>query len=102
MANSSRTKKFRSVIIGLLLSLMLLGAGLRVSNAWAQSQMMQNFQELFERSQKEKKGLTFYVHGQTIAGVVAKIIGTEAVEIRNQTFSRIIIRLDRIDALAIN
>lgn len=60
------------------------------------------FQELFDLSQKEKKGLTFYVQGQTIPGVVTKMIGEDAVEVRNQTSSRIIIRLDRIDAVAAN
>ena len=62
----------------------------------------QAFQELFDYSQKEKKGLTFYVQGQTIPGVVTKMIGDDAVEVRNQTSTRIIIRLDRIDAVAAN
>ena len=70
--------------------------------ASAQSQITQSFRELLERSEKDKKGLTFYVKGQTISGIVVKVIGTDAVEVRNQTFSRIIIRLDSIDALAIN
>jgi endonuclease YncB( thermonuclease family) len=60
------------------------------------------FQELFDYSQKEKKGLTFFVQGQTIPGVVTKLVGDDAIEVRNQTSSRIIIRLDRIDAVAAN
>ncbi|MBM4255558.1 MAG: hypothetical protein FJ147_06630 [Deltaproteobacteria bacterium] len=66
------------------------------------AKVSQVFQELLDYSLKEKKGLTFYVHGQTIAGVVTKIISEEAVEVRNQTSSRIIIRLDRVDAVAAN
>ena len=62
----------------------------------------QAFQELFDYSQKEKKGLTFFVQGQTIPGVVTKMIGDDAIEVRNQTSNRIIIRLDRIDAVAAN
>ena len=62
----------------------------------------QAFQELFDYSQKEKKGLTFFIQGQTIAGVVTKIIGDDAIEVRNQSSNRIIIRLDRIDAVAAN
>ena len=62
---------------------------------------MQSYRELLERSEKEKKGLVFYVKGQTISGIVVKI-STDAVEIRNQTYSRIIIRLDSIDAVAMN
>jgi hypothetical protein len=62
----------------------------------------QAYQELFAISQKDKKGLTFYLRGQQIGGSVTKVIGTDAVEIRNQSHSRIIIRLDQIDAVAIN
>jgi len=68
---------------------------------FAQTQSVQSYRELFDRSEKEKKGLVFYVRGQTISGIVVKI-GTDAVEIRNQTHSRIIIRLDSIDAVAMN
>ena len=42
-----------------------------------------------------------YVKGQTIPGVFSKI-GADTVEVRNQTYGRIIIRLDSIDAVAIN
>lgn len=73
-----------------------------ISIASAQSQSAQAFRELIERSEKDKKGITFYVRGQTISGIVVKINGNEAVEVRNQTFSRVIIKLDSIDALAIN
>jgi hypothetical protein len=68
----------------------------------ALGQVSQGYQELFERSQKEKKGLTFFVRGQTISGAVVRLIGNEGVEVRNQTYSRIIIRIESIDALAIN
>jgi hypothetical protein len=93
MAKTSSNITFGRAVTALLLCLVLLGSVL-IGSAWAQSQTMQSYQELFERSQKEKKGLTFYVDGQTISGVVVKLIGTEAVEIRNQTYSRIIIRLE--------
>ena len=68
----------------------------------APTKATQPFQELFDYSLKEKKGLTFYVQGQTIPGVVTKMIGDDAVEVRNQTSSRLIIRLDRIDAVGTN
>ena len=42
----------------------------------------------------------FYVKGQTIPGIVVKI-GADIVEVRNQTYGRIIIRLDIIDAVAL-
>lgn len=60
------------------------------------------FQELFDYSLKEKKGVTFSVQGQTIPGIVTTMVGEDAIEVRNQTSSRIIIRVDRIDAVAAN
>ena len=60
------------------------------------------FSDLFESSMKEKKGLTFYLKGQTIAGIVTKILSQHAIEVRNQTHSRIVIRIDCIDAIALN
>lgn len=41
------------------------------------------------------------MRGQTIGGAVTKI-GPDYVEVRNQTHSRIVIKLDSIDALAMN
>jgi hypothetical protein len=59
------------------------------------------FKELIELSLNEKRGLTVYFNGQTIVGVVKNIIGNEALELRNQMFSRIIVRLEMIEAVAI-
>lgn len=61
---------------------------------------MQLFQELFELSIRDKKGLTFYFQGQTLTAIVTKILGDGAVEARNQTHGRIIIRLDGLIAVA--
>jgi hypothetical protein len=63
---------------------------------------MELFKELIELSHKEKRGLTIFIKGQTVAGIVTQIIGLEAIEVRNQTFSKVIIRLDAIDAMAIS
>jgi hypothetical protein len=62
----------------------------------------QLYQELLELSQKERRGLVFFVRGQTIPGIVTKIFGQEAVQVRNQTYGRLIIRLDQVDALGAN
>ena len=91
----------RNLNVTIVLVAVLFGLIWNPSVAFAQSAFAQSYKELLERSEKEKKGLTFYVKGQTISGVVVKI-GSDAVEVRNQTFSRIIIRLDSIDALAMN
>ena len=62
---------------------------------------MELFKDLIELSLKEKRGLTFFIKGQTIAGIVTEIIGTEAIEVRNQTFGKVVIRIEAIDAVAI-
>ena len=91
---------FRAAAAALVLSPML-------SPAYAQSSgtpaaVVQAYQELFAASQKDKKGLTFLVKGQTIGGGVVRVIGNDAVEIRNQQYGRIIIRIDSIDAVSMN
>lgn len=63
--------------------------------------MLQVFQELFDVSTKEKKGLTFYIGGQTVPGLVVKMHGDEVVEVMNRTAPRILIRIDRIDAVSL-
>ncbi|MCW5976568.1 MAG: hypothetical protein KIT09_00750 [Bryobacteraceae bacterium] len=63
------------------------------------ARVLQVFQELFDVSTKEKKGLTFYIGGQTVPGLVVKMHGDEVVEVMNRTAPRILIRIDRIDAV---
>jgi hypothetical protein len=63
---------------------------------------MELFKELIELSHKEKRGLTIFIKGQTIAGIVTQIIGLDAIEVRSQTFSKVIIRLEAVDAIAIS
>jgi hypothetical protein len=68
----------------------------------ARSAAMNPFQELFDLSMKEKKGLLFHLCGsQTVGGVVVKV-GEATVEVKNREYGRILIRLDRIDAVAMN
>jgi hypothetical protein len=62
---------------------------------------MELFKELIELSQREKRGLTFHLRSQAVAGIVTKIIGNEAVEVRSQSFSRMIIRLEAVDAVCL-
>jgi len=49
---------------------------------------------------QDKRGITLYVAGQTIAGAVTRIEPGKWVEMRNQQYGRIIVRLDRIDGIA--
>lgn len=58
-----------------------------------------SFKEMFDQSLKDKKGITLYLGGQTISGAVTRV-GTDAVELRSQEFSRIVVRMERIDGVA--
>ncbi len=55
--------------------------------------------ELLEASQSEKKSVMIYLRGQTIGGGVVKLSG-DTVELRNREYSRIVVRLDAIEAVA--
>ncbi len=52
-------------------------------------------------AQQDKRGITLYVAGQAIGGAVTRIEPGQWVELKNQTASKIIVRLDRIDAIAV-
>jgi hypothetical protein len=58
--------------------------------------------ELFETSQKERKGLMFFIKGQIVGGAVTKILGEDLIEVRNQEYDRILIRVSSIDAVAMH
>jgi len=57
------------------------------------------FRSILEASQNEKRGVTLYVKGQAIPGVVLKVDG-DTVEMRSREYSRIVVRMDAIDAAA--
>lgn len=60
---------------------------------------MNPFQELLDVSLANKRGLTFYLNGQSVVGYVTKM-GDRTVEVRNQQHDRVILLLDRIDGVA--
>ena len=97
-------KLSRQTLIASLLTVSLVGvlAAVRINTTSAQSGSVLLFQELIDQSIKDKKGLTFFVKGQTIGGAVTRKLSPEVVEVRNQTYSRIVIRLEEVDAVAIN
>lgn len=59
------------------------------------------YQALFDASRENKRGLTLYVDGAGINGYVVGMIGRDAVELRSQQHDRIVVKLDRIDAIAL-
>ena len=60
---------------------------------------MEDFREILLASQKDQKGVQLYVNGQTIALVVTAV-GLEYVEGKSREYSRILVRMDKIDAAA--
>lgn len=61
---------------------------------------MENLKKYLEISMKEKKGVTLFLNGNKIAGIVLNM-DLEGVELKNQEYSKIYVSLDKILALAI-
>ena len=59
-------------------------------------------EEILNQSLAQKKGMSIYIGGQVINCVFVKRIDANTIEVRNQAVSRIIIRVDRIDAIALS
>lgn len=61
--------------------------------------MIELLKPILEESLQNKKGITFYVNGSTVIGYVTKIIDNRAVEARNQRSTKVLIAMDKIDAV---
>ena len=83
-----------------LLIVLMLGCGLSLATEARGSKTPDAYQALLKESLEKKFGLTFYLNGATVPGVVTKIGDDGFVEVRNQEHGRIIIRMDRVDAIA--
>jgi hypothetical protein len=59
------------------------------------------FQSVLEASLNEKKGVMLYVKGQSIPGLVIKI-NADCVELKSREYSRIVVKLESIDAVAMS
>lgn len=57
------------------------------------------FQQVLEASLTEKKGVVLYVKTLSIPGIVTKI-NADSVELRSREHSRIVVKLESIDAVA--
>ena len=60
----------------------------------------QGIEQALSAAMQDKRGVTLYVNGQAISGAVTRIEPGQWVELRNQQFGRILVRLDRIDGIA--
>ena len=61
--------------------------------------MLDGWLTLFEWSKQENRGLNFYVNGAVIAGIVTEF-SHNYVEAKNRDHESIVIRIDRLDAVA--
>ena len=77
----------------------LLCAALATPLAWA-VEPPRAIEQLLAAAQQDKRGVTLHMSGQVVAGAVVRIEPGQWVELRNQQYGRIVVRLDRIDAAA--
>ncbi len=59
-----------------------------------------SIEQMLGAAQQEKRSVMLYLGGQTIGGAVLRIEPGRSVELRNQQYGRIVVRLDRVDAVA--
>lgn len=60
--------------------------------------VQQKWQELFDWSKSEKRGVTVVVGGQQIPGVILEV-GADYIEMRSQQYGAIVVKLDEIKAV---
>lgn len=91
--------KQQSVVRWFVAGALLCGAS-GAANADGDRKIPAAYLELMQQSLEQKSGLMFYVKGAAVPGVVTRLGDDGVVEARNQERDRIVIRLDRIDAVA--
>ena len=79
------------------LALLLAGAAMSALAA----EPLKGLEDAFNAAIASKRGVTLYVNGQTIGGAITKIEPGQWVELRNQEFGKIVVRWERIDAIAL-
>jgi hypothetical protein len=80
----------------------LLAAGLMLTGLAAfAADAPQAIEQALAAAQQDKRGITIYVGGQAIGGAVLRLEPGAWVELRNQLHGRIVVRLDRIDAVGL-
>lgn len=89
----------RSAAIVPALLAAILCLSIATAPAWA-AEPPRAIEQVLAAAQQEKRGVTLHVAGQIIAGAVVRIEPGQWVELRNQQFGRIVVRLDRVDAAA--
>ena len=67
---------------------------------WAQQPAVEGVEQQLAAMQGDKRGVTLHVNGQQIGGAVVKVEPGKFVELRGPAGQRIVVRLERIDAVA--
>ena len=89
---SIRRPAARRALVALALAL--------AAGAAAAADAVKGIEQALVAAQQDKRGITVYVGGQTIGGAVTRVEPGQWVEMKNQTSGKIIVRIDRIDAIA--
>lgn len=97
MVPSVTSHRYPAIQLALLSTILCIGIAIAPARA---AEPPRALEQMLAAAQQEKRGVTFYVGGQTIAGIVVRIEPGQWVELRNQQFGRIVVRLDRVDAVA--
>jgi hypothetical protein len=88
------THRIPGIAVGLLLAVVTTAGS-------AQGAPADPFDEILLASLNDRKGVMIYIDGQSVPGRVTRL-DTDTVELTSQSFSRIVVRRDRIDAVAGN
>ena len=85
----------------ILVAMMLAGTAMTASAAEpAKTESSKALVEAFNAAMASKRGVTLYVNGQAVGGAITKVEPGKYIELRNQEFSRIVIRWESIDGIA--
>ena len=76
------------------LTLLLAAAAAQAGDA------VRGIEQALNTALENKRGILLYVGGQTLAGAVTRIEAGQWVELRSQQWGKIVVRIDRIDAIA--
>jgi len=90
--SSIRFPVARPALLGLAFAL--------AAGAAAAADAVKGIEQALVAAQQDKRGISIYVSGQTIGGAVTRVEPGQWVELKNQTHGKIIVRIDRIDAIA--
>ena len=93
------TPKLRSSIVAHSMMLALAASALLAQRPALAAEPMKGIEQALATAQQEKKGVMLSVSGQSIGGGVLRIEPGQWVEMKSQQYGRIVVRLDRIDAV---